>query len=92
MTKVKITLRNRQLFDYSWHAIIIIACDFNHLVDSSDRLDIDNKTKSFDHRFSGMKYQSNLNEIDKSEQKSQADSSSKVFEWPSKDEPHAHSK
>lgn len=42
--------------------------------------------------FSGMKYQSNLNEIDKSEQKSQADSSSKVFEWPSKDESHAESK
>lgn len=39
-----------------------------------------------------MKYQSNLNEIDKSEQKSQVDSSSKVFEWPSKDESHAESK
>lgn len=39
-----------------------------------------------------MKYQSNLNEIDKSEQKLQVDSSSKVFEWPSKDESHADSK
>lgn len=42
--------------------------------------------------FSGLKYQSNLNEIDKSEQKSHVDSSSKVFEWPSKDESHADSK
>lgn len=41
--------------------------------------------------FSGLKYQSNLNEIDKSEQKSQVDSSSKVFEWPSKDEAHVDS-
>lgn len=39
-----------------------------------------------------MKFQSNLNEIDKFEQKSQADSSSKVYEWPSKDEAHVESK
>lgn len=43
-------------------------------------------------KISGLKYQSNLNEIDKSEQKSQVDSSSKVFEWPPKDESHADSK
>lgn len=42
--------------------------------------------------FLGMKFQSNLNEIDKFEQKSQADSSSKVYEWPSKDEAHVESK
>lgn len=42
--------------------------------------------------FLGMKFQSNLNEIDKFEQKSQADSSSKVYEWPSKDEAHIESK
>lgn len=42
--------------------------------------------------FVGMKFQSNLNEIDKFEQKSQADSSSKVYEWPSKDEAHVESK
>lgn len=41
---------------------------------------------------SGMKYQSNLNEIDKSEQKSQADTSSKVFEWPPKDDAQTDSK
>lgn len=41
---------------------------------------------------SGLKYQSNLNEIDKSEQKSHVDSSSKVLEWPSKDESRAASK
>lgn len=41
---------------------------------------------------SGMKYQSNLNEIDKSEHKSQADGSSKVYEWPSKEESHTNSK
>lgn len=41
----------------------------------------------------GIKYQSNLNEIDKSEQKSQsADSSNKVHEWPSKDESFTESK
>lgn len=47
---------------------------------------------SFSLARTGLKYQSNLNEIDKSEQKSQVDSSSKVFEWPSKDEEHADSK
>lgn len=41
--------------------------------------------------YAGIKYLSNLNEIDMSEQKSQVDSSSKVFEWPSKDESHAES-
>lgn len=46
----------------------------------------------FDALFPGMKFQSNLNEIDKFEQKSQADSSSKVYEWPSKDEAHVESK
>ncbi|XP_055296835.1 lachesin-like [Sitodiplosis mosellana] len=49
----------------------------------------DNTTIQFTDK--GLKYQSNLNEIDKSEQKSQGDSSSKVFEWPSKDESHAAS-
>lgn len=39
-----------------------------------------------------MKYQSNLNEIDKSEQKSQSDSGSKVYEWPSKENSHVESK
>lgn len=37
---------------------------------------------------SGIKYQSNLNEIDKFEQKSQADILSKVYEWPAKDDSH----
>lgn len=46
----------------------------------------------FDILFLGLKFQSNLNEIDKFEQKSQADSSSKVYEWPSKDEAHVESK
>lgn len=40
----------------------------------------------------GTRYQSNLNEIDKSEQKSQVDGSSKVIEWSTKDESHAASK
>lgn len=37
---------------------------------------------------SGIKYQSNLNEIDKFEQKSQSDILSKVYEWPTKDQSH----
>lgn len=37
---------------------------------------------------SGIKYQSNLNEIDKFEQKSQTDILSKVYEWPAKDDSH----
>lgn len=42
--------------------------------------------------FSGLKFQSNLNEIDKFEQKSQADSASKAYEWPTQDGAHANSK
>lgn len=38
--------------------------------------------------FPGSKYQSNLNEIDKSEQKSSTDVDSKgvIYEWPSSEE------
>lgn len=46
----------------------------------------------FDILFSGLKFQSNLNEIDKFEQKSQADSASKAYEWPTQDGTHANSK
>lgn len=41
--------------------------------------------------FAGTKYQSNLNDIDKSEQKSIVDSSNKMIDWPSKDDNSSNS-
>lgn len=42
--------------------------------------------------FLGLKFQSNLNEIDKFEQKSQADNPIKAYDWTPKDEAHVESK